>query len=326
MNRDLPLAELRAYQSLVPEPDDFDAFWEIALAESRAAGGQVTTERLELGLVGAAVYDVTFPGFGGEPVKAWLRVPASVPDAVPPFACVVQFVGYGGGRGWPVADLTWPALGFAHFRMDARGQGASWAPGDTPDPHGAGPMVPGFMTKGVTAPETYYYTRLFTDAARAVEAAAALELVDPDRIAVVGQSQGGGSALAAAALAGPRVKAASVLSPFMVDIMRGVDTTDEPPYEEIATYLKTRPADEPSVRRTLSYVDGVNFARRATAPAHFATGLADAITPASTVFGAYNAYAGPKEITVWPFAGHEGGAGQDLMDSAEFFRRHLTPA
>jgi len=41
---------------------------------------------------------------------------------------------------------------------------------------------------------------------------------------------------------------------------------------------------------TLSYVDVVNHAKRATAPALFSVALTDDITPASTVFAAYNHY------------------------------------
>jgi cephalosporin-C deacetylase len=33
----------------------------------------------------------------------------------------------------------------------------------------------------------------------------------------------------------------------------------------------------------------------------------DDICPPSTVFAAYNHYAGPKEMRVWPFNRHEGG-------------------
>ena len=33
----------------------------------------------------------------------------------------------------------------------------------------------------------------------------------------------------------------------------------------------------------------------------------DEITPPSTVFAAYNHYAGPHEIRVWPYNGHEAG-------------------
>ena len=37
----------------------------------------------------------------------------------------------------------------------------------------------------------------------------------------------------------------------------------------------------------------------------------DAICPPSTVFAAYNNYAGPKQVTVWPYNGHEGGGVDD---------------
>ena len=51
---------------------------------------------------------------------------------------------------------------------------------------------------------------------------------------------------------------------------------------------------------TLAYFDGVNFAARATAEALFSVGLMDDICPPSTVYAAYNAYAGPKAIRVCP--------------------------
>jgi cephalosporin-C deacetylase len=34
----------------------------------------------------------------------------------------------------------------------------------------------------------------------------------------------------------------------------------------------------------------------------------DDICPPSTVFAAYHHYAGPKQLQVWPYNGHEGGA------------------
>ena len=48
-------------------------------------------------------------------------------------------------------------------------------------------------------------------------------------------------------------------------------------------------------------------ARRATAPGLFSVALMDEICPPSTVFAAYNAYGGPKEIAVYPYNDHEGG-------------------
>ena len=73
--------------------------------------------------------------------------------------------------------------------------------------------------------------------------------------------------------------------------------------------------------RTLSYFDGVNFARLATAPALFSTSLMDQVCPPSTVMGAYQAYAGPKDIRIWEHNGHEGGGRVDDIEFAARLQR-----
>src|SRR6478609_9733165 len=99
-------------------------------------------------------------------------------------------------------DFALPAVGIAVFVMDTRGQGGSWTIGATGDPgrSGDGPEHPGVTTRGIASPDTFYYTRLITDAVRAVDVVAGLDGIDPARIGVQGVSQGGGLALAAAAL------------------------------------------------------------------------------------------------------------------------------
>lgn len=105
--------------------------------------------RTDNGLAQVTTYDVTFPGFAGDPVRAWLHVPAG---ATGPLACVVEFLGYGRGRGLPHEQLLWASAGYAHLVMDTRGQGWSTAGGDTPDPCAVAGAVPGFLTRGVESP------------------------------------------------------------------------------------------------------------------------------------------------------------------------------
>ena len=93
---DLTLPELHEYHPVVAEPGDFDDFWRETLAESRALGAPATVVPYESPLTGVDVFDVTFPGFGGHPIKAWLLLPA---DRSEPLPVIVQYVGYGGGRG-----------------------------------------------------------------------------------------------------------------------------------------------------------------------------------------------------------------------------------
>ena len=313
---DVPLDQLRAYRGVQVAPDDFDAFWQATLAGSRSQAAPPVLEPVETPLTTVDVVDVTFSGFGGDPVRAWLRTPAG---ATGPLPTVVQYVGYGGGRGHAVDDLFWASSGFAHLMVDTRGQGSGWSVGDTPDPHGTGPQVPGVMTRGVLDPETYYYRRLVTDAVLAVDAARTLDVVDPERIAVLGGSQGGGLALA---VAGLRDDLAAVVArvPFLCDFPRALMVTDAYPYREVVDYLSQHREHADAVMRTLSYVDGTLFAERAAAPALITVALMDATCPPATVFAAHARYAGEAELTVWPYNGHEGGGVADDLAAVAFVR------
>ena len=301
---DLPLDELRTYRSTAVEPADFDQFWSKTLAETRAHDLDARFERVETGLAAVEVYDVTFAGFGGQPVKGWFVLPAGTTEPLP---VVVEFIGYGGGRGQAHSHLLWASAGFAHFVMDTRGQGSGWATGDTPDPVGSTPAYPGFMTRGIEDPHDYYYRRVFADGVRAVEAARSHPLADATRTAVTGVSQGGGITIAVSGLV-PDLVAVAPDVPFLCDFPRALTLTDSNPYREVGNYLKTHRNRIEQARRTLGYFDGVHFAARAGAPALFSTALEDAVCPPSTVFAAFNAYGHQdKAIEVYDFNGHEGG-------------------
>ena len=301
---DLSIDALREYRPEVGEPADFDEFWTRTLAAARGAGVEPRFERVKGPLTSVDVYDVTFSGFGGDPIRGWLTCPKDRPGPLP---TVVEFLGYGGGRGLPEEHLQWSAAGYVHLLVDARGQGSAWGHGgDTPDPVGSDPATPGYMTRGILDPQTYYYRRVYTDAVRAVDAVRTLPFVDPARVSVTGASQGGGIALAVSGLV-PDLCAVMPDVPYLCHFRRAVDVASEAPFTEVTRYLAVHRDVEDRVFTTLSYFDGVNFAKRANAPAMFSVALMDDIVPPSTVFAAYNAYAGESDLEVYPFNGHEGG-------------------
>jgi cephalosporin-C deacetylase len=303
---DLPLDEMRAYAPDLAVPADLDAFWAATLAEARNHTLDATFTPIDSGLSVIDTFDVTYAGFGGSPVRAWLHLPAGRSGPRP---VVVEFVGYGGGRGLAHERVMWAAAGYAHFVMDIRGQGSSWAVGDTPDPDSGGaPFHPGFMTQGILDPATYYFRRVFTDAVRAVEAARASDAIDPTRVAIVGGSQGGGISLAVAGLV-PDLAAVAPDVPFLSDFPRSTTLVDTDPYGEIVRYLKAHRDHTERAYRTLAYFDAAILGRRANAPALFSVALMDLICPPSTVYAAFNHYGGPKEIREYPFNDHEGGQG-----------------
>jgi cephalosporin-C deacetylase len=319
---DLDLPALQTYRPEVSEPDDFDAFWSATVSEATELADETVVTPVDNRLALIDSYDVSYSGFGGTPVKAWLHVPRGTTKALP---TVVQYIGYSGGRGLPLSHTQWAQAGYAQLVMDTRGQG--WRIGGelgTPDlATDAGlAHAPGFMTAGILDPKTYYYRRVFTDAVRLTAVAAAHPLVDADRIILTGGSQGGGITLAAGALAHlvdvvPLGIAPDV--PFLCHYARGIAMTDKDPYAEITRYLAGWRDHAETAYRTLGYFDGVNFARRATAPALFSVALMDEICPPSTVYAAYNYYAADRDIVVYPHNNHEGGLDHQVLRQLDWF-------
>jgi cephalosporin-C deacetylase len=320
---DLPYSQLVDYRAEIAPPADFDDFWEKTLAQARAHDAEPELTLVQdTFLATVDVFDVRFPGWNGEPVAAWLVLPAGADEPLP---VIVKFIGYTGGRGLPVEHLLPPSAGYAHLVVDSRGQGQA-----TPD-HGEGSgtqWVEGFMTRGIEDPHHHYYRRLMTDCVRAVDAVERLPQIDPSRIIVTGGSQGGGLTLAVAGLAPDKIAAALPDVPFLCHYRRGADISSEGPYLEIVKYLRSHSRQMAErTFATLNYFDGVHFASRACAPALFSVGLMDPICPPSTVYAAYHHYAGPREMTVWEFADHGGGySSAPVVQLSWLYEQGLAPA
>jgi cephalosporin-C deacetylase len=297
---DLPLEQLRTYRLGTQEPPGLDEWWAERLAQARGQSRPPALTRYEPNVYAPVeVFDVEFSGARGDRVKAWYLRPNGAAEDTP---AVVRFIGYGGGRGLPAEHALLPALGYAVFVMDTRDQGGRWSTGAT------NPTNSLVMTRDITRPEEYYYTLLFTDAVQAVQTAA--ELAGADRVAVSGASQGGGLALAAAALIPGRVAVCHADVPFLCDIQRAITLAPHAPYTEVAEFLDQNTALIPAALDTLRYIDCALLARRITAECLLSVGLMDIVCPPSTVFAAYNEITAGKDISVHPFSGHAVPASQ----------------
>jgi cephalosporin-C deacetylase len=318
---DLPIDELLNYRPDLPAPSDLHGFWRSTLDEASAHPLDVTFSPYESPLRTVEVFDVSFGGYAGQRVSAWLLLPRS---RTTPLPTVVQYVGYGGGRGLPHEWLTWSAMGYAHLVMDTRGQGSDHHAGSTPDldPLGAPPHVPGFLTLGLPDPARHYYRRVFTDAVRAVDAAAAHPAVDAARIVTAGGSQGGAISLAASILRGWLLDdpVAAVLAdvPFLCHFRRAAELAAEEPYTELVRWLSTHREQAEPAFTALSYIDLAVLAPHGTSPSLWSVGIRDPICPPSTVFAAHNRYGGPAEMSTWEWNEHEGGDAFQVLEQARW--------
>ena len=304
MHYDLPLEEARSYRPELPVPGDLVEFWAGTL--DRIGDAAPSFRPVDSGLTAVETHDVVFAGYDGAPVHAWLHLPAARSRSEP-LAGVVQYQGYNGGRGLAHEHVLWATAGYAHLVVDTRGQGSGWTTGVTGDPGPSGPAQPGVLTRGVESPDTYYYRRVYADAVAALEVLRGHDLVDASRVAVAGGSQGGGISTSVAALAPSSVAAVMPDVPFLCDFRRAASVAQAEPYLELVRYLRAHRDRVSQAFATLSYFDAAVLATRATAPALFSVALMDLTCPPSTVFAAYNAYGGPKEIEVYEYNDHEGG-------------------
>ncbi|WP_051614400.1 acetylxylan esterase [Phyllobacterium sp. UNC302MFCol5.2] len=146
-------------------PSDFVDFWEDSLLTAR----RITAEPIFVSIVSPVklleVFDVTFPGFGGHPIKGWLVLPKYSKGRLP---LVVHFLGYGRGRSVGTSNFIGrhPAL---HIFARIIAEGSDLSVGSTPDPVGAGPSTMGMFTKGIHSREDYYLRRIFVDGVRAID-------------------------------------------------------------------------------------------------------------------------------------------------------------
>ncbi len=309
MLAELPPDALRATQGLCRTPADLRQSWQDTLSASREVGEPPSVRHTETGLSLVRTDAVEFSGWGGHRINAWLHTPAAATAGahgadVP--VVVVQFPGYGGGRGLAHQVPLWTLAGYACLSMDVRGQGSEWGAGDTADPVGSAPSFPGFLTRGLLDGDGGYYRRVITDAVRAVDAVADLPRLAGARVVVAGASQGGGLALAAAGLCA-NVAAVLVDVPFLCDFRRAVEVATTRPYAELRSFLAVRSDVVEEAFAALDYVDAAILGSTAQAPALFSVAMMDEVCPPSTVYAAYNRYGGPKEVVEYPYGDHAGG-------------------
>ncbi len=300
---DMPLEELKRYQGMSPRPDDFDDYWERALAEMGAVDPRVELVPAAFQTPFAECLEMRFTGVGGARIYAKLIRPRNRTAEKAP--AVVKFHGYYGDSGDWQDSIGYAAAGFTVAALDCRGQGGKSQ--DTTVT--AGTTLFNHIVRGLEeGPENLLFRRVFLDAAQLVRLVMGMPGVDPSRVGVFGGSQGGALSLVAAALV-PEVNRAAAMYPFLCDFRRvwDLDLT-KGAYEDIRYYLRRfDPAHEhvEEMFRRLGYIDVQNLAGRIRARVMMFCGLMDTTCPPSTQFAAYNKITSPKEMVVYPDYDHE---------------------
>ena len=265
---DLHLDALRTYAPEPYPPPDLLEYWASTIEKARAQPLGLVLHMEDPPLRGVYTFAVSFDGFESGRVAGWYVRPRS--------------------------EGMYPGVVVYH------GNGAS-----TDDISSTGGHVVGWMTQGIRSPAEYYYRYIYADAVRALEVLCSFDEVDEHRVALTGFSQGGALALAVAALS-ERPAFCWADLPSMCDFPRAIQIAQMWPYTEIADFLRSHPAIEADVWRTLSYVDLLNLASAIKCPVVVSVGLWDEVCPPSTIFGVFRHIASPqKDLRILPYHRHE---------------------
>jgi cephalosporin-C deacetylase len=299
---DMPLEKLKEYQGKNPRPEDFDEYWERAIAEMKAVDAQMELVPSSFQTPQADCFDLYFTGVRGARIHAKYIRPKNVQV---PHPAIVQFHGYSSHAGDWLGKLAYASLGFSVLSMDCRGQG-----GSSEDTGGVkGTTHRGHIVRGLDdEPDNLLFRHIFLDAAQLAGIAMELPEVDSDQVYAIGGSQGGALTIACAALE-PRVKKLAPMYPFLCDYKRVWEMDlAQGSYEELRTFFRNFDPlheREDEIFEKLGYIDLQHLANRIRGEVLMFVGLMDRTCPPSTQFAAYNKITTPKQVVVYPDFGHE---------------------
>lgn len=262
------------------KPADFDAFWKRTRDSlARIAPQYHIIEERGLNVNNKRVYLVEMHSWGNKVVRGWLTIPVTKSKKRLPVK--YRLPGY-------IVALE-PALDdddFIEFNFNVRGSGNSKSAIDT---HGE------YNLYNIENRDEYVYRAVYMDCVRGLDflCAYAAMGIDTNKIVVDGSSQGGGLAIALAAM-DKRVKLATVQVPLYADIraayaITALNPKSQTPVGMLVNYVRTHPAfTKEKLFDVWDYYDPLNFAPDVKCPVIMAIGLLDEFCPPRCSLSMYN--------------------------------------
>lgn len=299
----------------LPVPEEFDAFWseqkkKLAtipinprLTSVKSPQAEIECFDLQADSVGAPV-----SGYFAKPVGA---KPKSLPIMLTVHGAGVRSAGLG-------AAVTWAKQGFLALDINAHGI-PNGKPAEFYRELEQGDLL-GYRQRGRESRDTVYFLGMFLRLVRAIDFLTAQPEWNGSVLVVHGSSQGGAQAIVAAGL-DSRVTFFAAGVPAMCDHTGAMAN-------RISGWPKLVPLGEDGepnakVLQVARYYDMVNFATRVTVPGIMTVGFIDTTCPPTSVYAAYNALTGRKEIFDDPPSTHRVSEEADRAMKAAI-RKHVA--
>lgn len=293
------------------EPNDLMKYWTEQKKQLKALPMQVKAKPLDVPQQYAGKYtcqDVEINCLGPAPVRAYMAKPVGAKKKSLPIIILCRAAGVSGD--WckcQVGECVGNAAqGSGALSLDLNAHGM--LNGQSPEYYKMleDGMLKNYFEHNAADRETYYFRGMYLRVLRAIEYMTQQPEWDGKRILVIGESQGGGQAVAAAGLDN-RVSAVVLNVPAMQDLggARAGRLSGWP--QPIENHAHVSPV---LLDHCLPYFDGALLLRYSKAEIFCEMGLIDTTCPPSAVWSSLNGAPGKKTVRCVPFRTHSWPSGE----------------
>ncbi|MDD4822068.1 MAG: acetylxylan esterase [Bacteroidales bacterium] len=281
-------------------PKDLKSYWKAQRKELRALPMQVKSTTVSIDEKDYQCFDVEINCTGPKPVRGYLAKPISAKPKSLPIVLNLHAAGVKGSwcRCEPWSIMPYAKMGNGTLCFDLNAHGML---NGQPEEYYAGLEVgelKDYYQIGLESKEDIYYRGMYLRIMRTLDYLCSLPEWDGKRIVVVGESQGGGQALAAAGL-DERVTVAVATVPAMCD-WGGSLVGRRGGWSQ----LFELPYDKAKMLATLPYFDTAHLLKGCKATIVAEVGLIDFTCPSSSIYAAVNQSKGKKIFYPVPYRAH----------------------
>lgn len=287
------------------EPADLMPYWDNLKKQLKALPMQVKAVPLDVPQQYQGKYtcqDVEINCLGPAPVRAYMAKPTEAKKKSLPIIILCRAAGVSGN--WCRCSVSEcvgnAALGNGALSLDINAHGMLNGQSDDFYRMLEGRQLRNYYEHNAADRETYYFRGMYLRLLRAIEYMTRQPEWDGRRILVIGESQGGGQAVAAAGL-DPRVSAIVLNVPAMQDLggaRKGRRSGWPQPIENHPNLTSAQ------LDATLPYFDGALLVSHSRAEIYCEMGLIDTTCPPSAVWSSLNNAPGKKTVNCVPYRTH----------------------
>lgn len=281
-------------------PRGFKAYWKQEKKDLKALPLEVKFDKNESKDYSLVCFDTEINCTGPKPARGYFAKPTKAKPKSLPIVLLVHAAGVKGSwcKSKPEDALRYAKMGKGALCFDLNAHGMlNGQPDEYYDNLEAGELKD-YYVQGLEDRESFYFRGMYLRLMRTLDFITTLPEWDGERILVIGESQGGGQALAAAGL-DPRVSAVVATVPAMCDW--GGTLVDRKggwpqPFERDANLAK--------MKKVLPYFDNAHLLRNSKATIVVEIGLIDNTCPSTSVYAAINQAKGDVIVYPLPYREH----------------------